>query len=133
VSEVSRVQEPEPGSKTLTVTWHPDAVAGAVERVGETVRTAADPEATYADGRGGQVAWNDLACLIDLARTFLAMEDVTEHGVQMTGGGFHVRVNDPAVDRVYPLSAWIEHRVLEGNCWRRRVVVVEDWTEVTEP
>lgn len=61
-----------------------------------------------------------------------APEPVTEYGQQMSGGGFHVRVNDPAVDRVYPLSAWIEHRVREGNCWRRRVVVVEDWTEVTE-
>ena len=58
-------------------------------------------------------------------------EPVTEYGQQMSGGGFHVRVNDPAVDQVYPLADWIKHHV--GNCWRRRVVVVEDWTEVTEP
>lgn len=124
---------PEPAGQKLTVTWHPDAVTGAVERVSEVVRTAINPDATYSDGHGGQVAWNDLACLIDLARTFLATEDVTENGVQMSDGGYHVRCNDPDIERFYPLAQWIEHRVREGNCHRRRVIVVEDWTEVTKP
>jgi hypothetical protein len=61
-----------------------------------------------------------------------APEPEVEYGQQMSGGGFHVRVTGPDYERYYPLEQWIEHKVAEGNCWRRRVVVVEDWTEVTE-
>lgn len=60
--------------------------------------------------------------------------EVVEYAIQMSGGGMHVRVSDPRVERVYPLALWIKHA--HGNAtqvYRRRVVVVEDWEVVTEP
>lgn len=57
--------------------------------------------------------------------------EVVEYGVRMSGGGFQVRVSDPDYEQYYPLTEWIEHRVSDGNCWQRRIVVVEDWTPVT--
>lgn len=56
-------------------------------------------------------------------------EPVVEHALKMSGGGMQVRPT--GLERVYPLGEWIAdeqrvgHRVL-----RRRVVVVDDWTEV---
>lgn len=61
-------------------------------------------------------------------------EPVTEYAVQMAGGGMHVRTSDPKVERIYPLAEWIRHSSGNGTrVYRRRVTVVEDWVEVTEP
>lgn len=60
------------------------------------------------------------------------MADVVEHAVQMSGGDMCVRVDDPAVERIYPLDQWIEHRysIDRTKVYRRKIIVVEDWTEV---
>lgn len=58
-------------------------------------------------------------------------ESTTEHAVRMSGGGMHVRTSDPEVERIYPLAEWIATRQRDGDkIFRRRVIVVEDWTEV---
>lgn len=113
----------------MPVVWPESAIRDAVKRAGDVV--AGKPGTP--DGAVAGIATMDLACLVDVARTFLAADEVTEYGQQMSGGGFHVRVTGPDYERYYPLADWIEHKVRDGNCWRRRVVVVEDWTEVTEP
>lgn len=60
-------------------------------------------------------------------------EEVTEHAVMMSGGGMHIRCAAPEVENVYPLTKWIEHQQRRGGkVYRRRVVVLEDWTEVEE-
>lgn len=55
----------------------------------------------------------------------------TEHA-QQTSGGYRVRWD--GADKVYPLAKWIEDvRRDGGKVHRRRVIVVEDWTEVEAP
>lgn len=64
-------------------------------------------------------------------RAALAGCTVDEYAVQMSGGGMHVRVSDPQVERIYPLADWLKHSSRNGTrVWRRRAVVVEDWHEV---
>ena len=59
---------------------------------------------------------------------------VTEYGLLMSDGGFHVRNPDPAIERLYPVAEWIKHqRRTGGHVYRRRVVVVEQWIEITQP
>lgn len=56
---------------------------------------------------------------------------VVEHGLLMSGGGMHVRNDDPQVDRIYPLPLWVEHHQrFGGKVYRRTVIVIEDWREV---
>lgn len=62
------------GSRTLKVTWHPNAVSGAVERAAELTSTS-DPDGVC------QVHWMDLACLLDLARAALAEPGAVELAV----------------------------------------------------
>lgn len=59
---------------------------------------------------------------------------VTEYGTLMSGGGFHVRASDPDIERIYPLAQWItDKRSMTARVYRRRVIAIEDWIEVTEP
>ena len=59
---------------------------------------------------------------------------VTEYATLMPGGGWHVRWDHPEAERIYPLAEWIAHMRRSGaTVGRRRVVVVEGWTEVEEP
>lgn len=57
---------------------------------------------------------------------------VTEHAVRMSGGGYHTRADFPELERIAPLAQWIEHRYVidETKVYRRRIIVVDDWTEV---
>ena len=58
-------------------------------------------------------------------------EPVTEYGLLMSGGGFQVRWNDPEIEDIYPTPRWIENTIRTGgHVRRRRVIVVDDWTEV---
>ena len=57
---------------------------------------------------------------------------VTEHAQLMSGGGYHVWNTEPYIEEIYPLAQRIEHGLMHGgHVFRRRVIVVEDWTEVT--
>ena len=59
---------------------------------------------------------------------------VTEYAELMSGGGMHVRNDDPEVERIYPLAEWLPAaRRFGGHVYRRRIVILEDWEEVTEP
>ena len=60
-------------------------------------------------------------------------EVVTEHAVRMTDGSMCVRNQHPAVARIWPLSMWIRSQieVNRTRVYRRRVIVVDDWVEVT--
>ncbi|MFB9926019.1 hypothetical protein ACFORO_12430 [Amycolatopsis halotolerans] len=52
-----------------------------------------------------------------------------EHGLLMSGGGVHVRPD--GIEHVYPLASWIENQQRNGShVMHRRVIVVEDWSEV---
>jgi hypothetical protein len=58
-------------------------------------------------------------------------EPIVEHAIQMSGGGMHIRYDDPEIERIFPLADWIRsNQRFGGKVYRRRVVVVEDWTEV---
>lgn len=60
------------------------------------------------------------------------MSEVVEHAILYAGGSMLVRPNDPEVERIYPLTEWIHgERRSGGKVYRRTVVVVEDWQEVT--
>ena len=56
--------------------------------------------------------------------------EVTEYATRMGSGEMRVRYSDPRIERIYPLALWIEHQQSERKVYRRRVVVIEDWTEV---
>ena len=50
----------------------------------------------------------------------------------MSGGGFQIRSDSPAVERIYPVAEWVNGEIRTGgHVFRRRVVVVEDWEELT--
>jgi hypothetical protein len=56
---------------------------------------------------------------------------VVEHAVRMAGGGYHIRSDGQDIERIYPTEEWIEHQIRSGAMvYKRRVIVVEDWTEV---
>jgi hypothetical protein len=58
-------------------------------------------------------------------------EEITEHAVEMSGGGMHVRWEGPEMEHIYPLEEWIENQQRHGGkVYRRKIVVVEGWTEV---
>lgn len=68
----------------------------------------------------------------DKARGTQAASDgpiAIEHGLLMSGGGVQTRAD--GIEEIYPLADWIEHEQrFGGKVMRRRVIVVEDWTEV---
>lgn len=56
---------------------------------------------------------------------------VVEHAIGMSGGSMQIRPTYPEVERVYPLAQWIpDHQRDGGKVYKRRVIVVDDWTEV---
>ena len=56
---------------------------------------------------------------------------ITEHANLMSGGGYHIWNTEPYILEIYPLEEHIEHgQRFGGKVYRRRVIVVEDWTEV---
>jgi hypothetical protein len=56
---------------------------------------------------------------------------VTEHAQLMSGGGYHVWNTEPCIEEIYPLAQKIKAaQRFGGKVYRRRVIVVEDWTEV---
>jgi hypothetical protein len=58
-------------------------------------------------------------------------ENIVEHATRMSGGGMHVRPDDPDLERIFPLAEWIVAKQRDGGKVYRRVVrVVEDWIEV---
>lgn len=61
----------------------------------------------------------------------LACDVVAEHAIGMAGGSMQIRPTYPEVERVYPLAEWIpDHQRGGGKVFKRRVIVVDDWTEV---
>lgn len=72
-------QTPEPPrSRTLKVTWHPNAISGAVERATAITRSV-DPDGAC------QVSWMDLACLVDMGRAFVADQGVSTYACVHAG------------------------------------------------
>ncbi len=55
----------------------------------------------------------------------------TEHAILMAGGSMQVLDEDPETERDYPIIKRIQHRQKFGfTVYQRRVIVVDDWTEV---
>ena len=61
----------------------------------------------------------------------MTSEPITEHAELMSGGGYHVWNTAPYIERIFPLTEKIKAgQRFGGRVYRRRVIVVEDWTEV---
>lgn len=59
-------------------------------------------------------------------------EPVTEYGVRMPDGGFLIRNSDPEAEQIYPVAQWAASEIrARGHVCRRRIIVVEDWEELT--
>jgi len=56
------------------------------------------------------------------------VDPITEHATQMTGGGYHIRAG--GIERVFPLDEWIKSEQKFGTVYRRRILEIEDWSEV---
>lgn len=105
-------------------------------RVGPERDSDGQPVYLYAQPtNGAHVAESDAEWLWQLIRSAQSNEPtLTEYGQLMTDGGFHTRNPHPEIERVYPVVDWIKHGTrFGGRVFRRRVIVVEGWTEVTEP
>ena len=58
-------------------------------------------------------------------------ETKTEHAVMMSGGGYHVRSDDPRLEDICPLTEWTEVQFESGRKVSRRTIIVrDDWQEV---
>ena len=58
-------------------------------------------------------------------------EEVTEYGTLMSGGGYHIRWDDPEMERIYPVDKWVAASKRNGgHVARRRIIVVEEWEEL---
>jgi hypothetical protein len=59
---------------------------------------------------------------------------VVEYARRYKGGSLLVRAeHPPEIGKGLPLDEWIEvERRMGGRIYRRRVIVVEDWTEITD-
>ena len=56
---------------------------------------------------------------------------IVEHGIRMSGGGHHIRLDHPEIERIFSLADWIRaNQMGGGKVDTRRVIVVDDWTEV---
>lgn len=59
-------------------------------------------------------------------------EVVTEHGTS-DYGSLGMTVLSEQFEREYPLAEWLDHEIGKGRkVYRRKVIVIEDWTEVPE-
>lgn len=62
------------------------------------------------------------------------LEPVTEHAIGMSSGDKQIRATYPRQEQIYPLEDWIEHNQrFGGKVYRRRVIVLDDWTELPNP
>lgn len=60
-------------------------------------------------------------------------EPVAEYGLLYSGGGYLTRNAAPEIERIYPVAEWVRDELGSGgHVFRRRIVVVEDWEEITE-
>ncbi len=58
-------------------------------------------------------------------------ETEIEHAQLMSGGGYHIRNNDPEIERIYPLAQWIKSgQRFGGKIYWRTIIVLRDWEEV---
>ena len=59
-------------------------------------------------------------------------EPVVEYAQMMSGGGYQIRCDDPEVEDIYPTPQWVAAQIrLGGHVYRRRIIVVEDWVELS--
>lgn len=60
-------------------------------------------------------------------------QDITEHAQRDAGGSMLVRNPHPDIERIWPVADWIrDQQRMGGKIYRRRIVVLKDWTEVEE-
>lgn len=60
--------------------------------------------------------------------------ELLEYATAMTDGSRNVWPDDPELDAIYPLAKRVEHGQRNGGrVLRRRIVVIEDWSEVAAP
>jgi hypothetical protein len=58
---------------------------------------------------------------------------VDEYGTRMSGGGYQTWDTSPELEAIYPLAKHIKNTRRDGGkVYRRRIIVIDDWTEVTE-
>jgi hypothetical protein len=109
----------------------PDIPDAAVQLVAERMlghHKAAHPES--------HLTWRDFAgdarADLEAAAPLLAGTVVTEHANLMPSGDYNVWNTAPYVEQFYPLAKRIEHNLRNfGKVYHRRVIVVEDWMEIS--
>src|ERR1700691_2338427 len=69
-----------------------------------------------------------------LCETCWRTAPLAEHATEYAGGSMLVWNESPCVTRIYPTAEKIQHELAIGaKVWRRQILVVEDWTEITLP
>lgn len=67
---------------------------------------------------------------VEIVETILVVAAVaeTEYGAEMTNGGMQTRPTDKFVQRLYPLSKWIEDKQERGGrVHKRKIIILESW------
>lgn len=63
------------------------------------------------------------------ARTVPEPQEVTEYAL-VAAGGWYLRPNEAAVERIYPLAQWVNDKRADGmKVVCRKIIVIEDWSE----
>lgn len=58
--------------------------------------------------------------------------EIIEYGQQMSGGGFRTFIDEPYIEEIYPLADRLEAGMRHGgHVYRRRIIVIEDWAEIS--
>lgn len=60
-------------------------------------------------------------------------QEITEHAQLMAGGSMCVRPNDPECELIWSTDDWAQSMIrIGGKVFRRTIIVVSDWEEITE-
>lgn len=94
-------------SRTLKVTWHPDAVRRAISHAKAITNADPNPDAIY-HLPGGPLSWMDLAALLDASRAALGDDEAVDWErvavkLALADGADFLRLTTPEAEALRPL------------------------------
>lgn len=106
-------------TRTLRVTWHPNAVRRAIDNASAITKATRDADEVY-DLRGGHLSFMDLACLVDAARAALGDGEPVDWEqvalkLALTDGADFLRLTTKEAEALRPLVDAERKRETEGG------------------
>lgn len=106
-------------TRTLRVTWHPNAVRRAIDNASAITKATRDADEVY-DLRGGHLSFMDLACLVDAARAALGDGEPVDWQqvalkLALTDGADYCRLTTPEAEALRQLVDARKRETAEGG------------------